>query len=266
MNMTCTKYYRMIETSPRPRVGQPGGGAQEGARHSRRRGGGRWLGVAIAASLALIFLLQGGRPPSDAQEVAWLNQLAAADNPDAQLQLGLAYREGRYGLVPDARTGQYWLERAARNGQDYAVDLLDGRPSVGKADATGAARTPTRSRLDALATQLKSPTLATVSALWKILGLGFTGSQSSNGLQQRAQAGDPVAEYQLAMRYRDGAWSVNRDPGRALYWLQRAAGAGYPLAMRTLAEVYRAGALGAARDLDKAAQWQTRAAAVSGHG
>jgi TPR repeat protein len=265
MNMTCTKYYRMIETSPRPRVYQPGGDAQEGVRYSRRRGGGRWLGVAIAASLAVIFLLQGGRPPSDAQEVAWLNQLAAADNPDAQLQLGLAYREGRYGLVPDAKTGQYWLERAARNGQDYAIDLLTGRPAVGKADA--AARIPARSRLDALATQLKSPTLATVSALWKILGLGLTGSQSADALQQRAQAGDPAAEYQLAMRYRDGAWSVNRDPGRALYWLQRAAGAGNPLGMRTLAEVYRTGALGAARDLDKAAQWQTRAAAVAGpHG
>jgi len=78
--------------------------------------------------------------------------------------------------------------------------------------------------------------LVTISALWKILGLGLTGSQSPDGLQQRAQSGDSVAEFQLGMRYRDGAWSVNRDPDKASYWLKRAAAAGNPLAVKALAE------------------------------
>jgi TPR repeat protein len=95
----------------------------------------------------------------------------------------------------------------------------------------------------------------------------LTGGQSSTSLQAKAQAGDPVAEYQLAMRFRDGAWSVNRDPARALYWLQHAAGDGNLLAMQSLSEVYRTGSLGVARDLDKAAQWEERATAASGpHG
>jgi TPR repeat protein len=234
MNMTCTKYYRMIETSPRPGDGQPNGTAQDDARQSRRRGGSRWLGAAVAAALVLIFLLQGGKPPSDAQELAWLNRLAAADNPDAQLQLGLAYRDGRYGLVPDTGAGQYWLGRAARNGQGYAADLLAERPVTGNAGAVDAARTPASSQLDSLAMQLKSPMLVTASALWKILGLGLIGSQTSDALQQRAQSGDPVAEFQLGMRYRDGAWGVNRDPVKASYWLKRAADAGNPLAVKAL--------------------------------
>ena len=235
MTMTSTKHYRMMEKPQRPHNGKPGHTAQDDPGHTRRLSGSYWLGAAIVAGLALVFLLKGGLPPSDSQELAWLNRLAAANNPDAQLQLGLAYREGRYGLAPDAGTGQYWLEQAARNGEQYAIDLLAGHPTTG-AGADEAARTPVTSRLDAIAAQVKSPLLVTISALWKILGLGLTGSQSSDALQQRAQSGDPAAEFQLGMRYRDGAWSVNRDPDKASYWLKRAAEAGNPLAVKALTE------------------------------
>jgi len=233
--MTSTKYYRMMEKPHRPDNGKPGGSAQDDCSHACRLSGGYLLGAAIVAGLVLVFLLKGGLPPSDSQELAWLNRLAAANNPDAQLQLGLAYREGRYGLAPDTRAGQYWLEKAARNGEDYAIDLLAGHATT-EAGAQEAARIPVSSRLDAIAAQVKSPMLVTISALWKILGLGLTGSQSPDGLQQRAQSGDSVAEFQLGMRYRDGAWSVNRDPDKASYWLKRAAAAGNPLAVKALAE------------------------------
>jgi hypothetical protein len=232
MTMTSTKHYRMMEKPHHPHKGKPGDSAVDDHSHARRPSGGYRLGAAIVAGLALIFLLKGGLPPSDSQELDWLNRLAA-NNPDAQLQLGLAYREGRYGLAPDARAGDYWLEKAARNGEQYAVDLLAGHPVT---QANEAARTPFTSRLDALAAQVKSPMLVTLLALWKILGLGLTGSQSSDALQQRAQSGDPVAEFQLGMRYRDGAWSVNADPDKASYWLKRAAEAGNPLAAKALVE------------------------------
>jgi uncharacterized protein len=235
MTMTSTKYYRMMEKPHRPDNATPGGTAQDDCSRARRLSGGYRLGVTIVAGLVLVFLLKGGLPPSDSQELAWLNRLAVANNPDAQLQLGLAYREGRYGLAPDARAGQYWLEKAARNGEQYAVDLLAGHPTT-EEGAHEAARTPVTSRLDTLATQLKSPMLVTISALWKILGLGLTGSQSSDSLKQRAQSGDPAAEFQLGMRYRDGAWGVNRDPDKASYWLKRAAEAGNSLAVKALTE------------------------------
>jgi TPR repeat protein len=236
MNMSCTKDYRMMEKSPRPGGCPPGTTAPKSVSHSTRRVGVQWLGAAVVAALLFALLLHGGHAPSDAQEIAWINRLAAADNPDAQLQLALAYQEGRHGLAPDARTGQYWLERAARNGQEYAVELLASQSATGRAGTAVAARTPASRRPERLATQLKSPALVTVSALWKILGLGLIGSQSFDALQQRAQSGDAVAEFQLGMRYRDGAWSVNRDPDKALYWLKRASDAGNPLAVKVLAE------------------------------
>jgi TPR repeat protein len=257
MTTRCTKFSPLLVIPGRRARSRTNDALHEGPRPRPR---GRGLGVAVAAALLLAFLLTRGHAPSDAQEIAWLNRLAAAGNPDAQLQLGLAYREGRYGLVPDAANGGYWLQKAAGNGQRYAADVLAGHPASGTANAAG-------TRLDDLAVELNSPTLVTVSALWKSLGLGLTGGQSSTSLQAKAQAGDPVAEYQLAMRFRDGAWSVNRDPARALYWLQHAAGDGNLLAMQSLSEVYRTGSLGVARDLDKAAQWQERATAASGpHG
>jgi uncharacterized protein len=234
MNMTCTKYYRMMEKSRRPHNSKPGGIPEDNVSHTRHLSVDYRLAAVIVAVLVVAFLVQGGLPPSDSQELAWLNRLAAADNPDAQLQLGLAYREGRYGLAPDARAGQYWLEKAARNGEDYAINLLAGH-STTEAGRDETARTSVTSRLDTIATQVKSPMLMTISSLWKILGLGLIGSQSSDALQQRAQSGDPAAEFQLGMRYRDGAWSVNRDPDKASYWLKRAADAGNPLAEKVLA-------------------------------
>jgi TPR repeat protein len=264
MNVSCTKYHRMTPALPRRDSYQPGVPCQDGARRSRRHSGGRWVGAAAAGALVLACLLLAGYRPSDAEELAWLNRLAAADNPDAQLQLALAYREGRYGLTPDAKAGQYWLDRAAGNGQEYAADLLAGTPAAARPETADAVRSPIRSRLDVLATELKSPILGAVSTLWKVMAFGMTNDQSADGLPQRARSGDPVAEYQLAMRYRDGAWSVNRDPAKAFYWLQRAAADGNPLAMQGLADVYRTGELGVTRDLERATRWQRRATAQSG--
>jgi TPR repeat protein len=122
--MTSTKYYRMMEKLHRPDNSKPGGSAQDDCSHARRLSGGYLPGAVIVAGLVLVFLLKGGLPPSDSQELAWLNRLAAANNPDAQLQLGLACREGRHGLAPDARAGQYWLKRAAAAGNPLAVKSL----------------------------------------------------------------------------------------------------------------------------------------------
>jgi hypothetical protein len=90
--MTSTKYYRMMERPHHSDTTNPGGSAQEDCSHACRPGGGYLLGAATVAGLVLVFQVKGGLPPSDSQELAWLDRLAAANNPDAQLQLGLACR------------------------------------------------------------------------------------------------------------------------------------------------------------------------------
>jgi hypothetical protein len=72
--------------------------------------------------VAAAALLGSANQPGD--ELDWLSRLAHEGDSGAQLQLGLAYRDGRYGLTPDARTGFYWLDKAAESGNAYAEDAV----------------------------------------------------------------------------------------------------------------------------------------------
>jgi hypothetical protein len=78
-------------------------------------------------------------------------------------------------------------------------------------------------------------------------------------LQTEARTGDPVAQYQLAERYADGAWGVAQDDANAMHWLQASAEAGNGVAMKTLGDVYRQGELGVSPDPASATLWQQRA-------
>jgi TPR repeat protein len=71
-------------------------------------------------------------------------------------------------------------------------------------------------------------------SLWHVLEASSTYEQSTEPLMERAQQGDPVAEYQLAMRYRDGAYDVNRDPEKSMSWLLRSAADGNQVARQDL--------------------------------
>jgi TPR repeat protein len=72
-----------------------------------------------------------------------------------------------------------------------------------------------------------------------------------------------VAEYQLALRYRDGSWGVNANPQLALGWLQMAANHGNPVAMATLADAYDKGGFGLTADPTQSRLWHQRADAAS---
>jgi TPR repeat protein len=233
------------------------------------------------------------------QEVKLLTQLAKAGDSGAQLQLGLAYQYGQYGLQPDSSSSAYWLNAAARSGNAYAADLVanrytsDNPPQLndavywwGKAARGGntdaevhlgeymmqqgedkealpllreaANAGDSRAHQDlvslyrsddlaeedfhrgdnkvaVLAEEVNSTSLESVFSLWDVIKASSTYEQSTGPLIARAQQGDPVAEYQLAIRYRDGAWDVNPDAEKSMYWLQRSAAAGNRVAMKDLA-------------------------------
>lgn len=260
-----------------------------------------WL-TALGIFGAVSLIASSHATVSNMSEIDWLNQLASAGDSGAQLQLGLAYREGRYGLEPDAETGLYWLTAAARGGNAYAADQVANRYAAkgpqqmqqavywwqqaahgGNADADvrlgeymmhkhmnkqalpwlrkAADRGDRRAhrdlasiyrsddsiseadlqrgenRLAVVAQEIDSTWMNTMFTVWNVVKAGSTEQQSTEALLSRAQQGDPVAEYQLAIRYRDGAWAVKADPQKAMLWLQRSAAAGNPVAEQTLKEI-----------------------------
>jgi TPR repeat protein len=91
----------------------------------------RWLPLMlVVTAVAAAGLL--GSPNKSRDELDWLSQLANNGDAGAQLQLGLAYRDGRYGLTPDAKTGLYWLKQSANAGNAYAEDAIGSAYAKGQ--------------------------------------------------------------------------------------------------------------------------------------
>jgi TPR repeat protein len=83
----------------------------------------RWLpGLMLLTAITLVGFL--GKSVSPKSELDLISQMANAGDDGAELQLGLAYRDGRFGLSPDAKTGLFWLKQSAASGNAYAEDAV----------------------------------------------------------------------------------------------------------------------------------------------
>lgn len=89
-----------------------------------------WFPVGLLGFVAVVVCLLG-TSIKPLPEVDWLSSLANKGDAGAQLQLGLAYIDGRYGLTADSKTGLYWLNQSANSGNAYA------EMAIGKAYANG---------------------------------------------------------------------------------------------------------------------------------
>jgi TPR repeat protein len=98
-------------------------------RYTRRAS--QWFLGAVLATAAVAVILLGSAVKAD-DEIGWLNRLAESGDEGAQLQLGLAYRDGRYGLTPDITKEMYWIKRAAEKGNAYAEDALASMYAEGR--------------------------------------------------------------------------------------------------------------------------------------
>jgi len=154
----------------------------------------------------------------------WLKQAADHGNADAQFLIGKLYHEG-YVVAQDQQLARDWLGRAAASGHTEAINLL--------------------ALID---TFLKATTL--------------TAQESYSALKDRAEQGDPHAQYELGLRYENGAYDVTADPEKALAWFRRAARNGNLLAMKKLGEIYAQGLLGVAKDPEKSRYWQQRSVGI----
>ena len=77
-------------------------------------------------------------------------------------------------------------------------------------------------------------------------------------LRQAAMSGDPIAQYEVGLRYASGR-GVPQDLAAAFHWHSRAAARGLAAAQFRLAAMYERGQ-GAAPDIEKARTWYQRAA------
>ncbi|MBF0422103.1 MAG: sel1 repeat family protein [Magnetococcales bacterium] len=83
------------------------------------------LGWGMVAVLFVLLFLVVFRVStrSDYASLQLITRMAQEGNSDAQLQLGLAYRAGRYGLKQDDKAALHWLERSAEE-LSYAAVLV----------------------------------------------------------------------------------------------------------------------------------------------
>lgn len=189
--------------------------------------------------------------------IYWWRQAAKGDNRDAQYKLGRAYLEGKL-VARDDVAAVHWLTKAAQQGNADAEYLIGKMYLDG--DAVAQDKLLARDWLDRAARQGHSEAINVLRGLAAVVNATtMVYSQSTDELKARAHAGDPQAEYELAMRYQNGAYDVGKDEDKALKWLQSAAKHGNLLAMRTLAHVYNQGELGVAPDPKQGAYWLQRA-------
>ena len=82
--------------------------------------------------------------------------------------------------------------------------------------------------------------------------------QDFAAIQRKAQAGDPIAQFDLAKAYTLGT-GVEKDSVKALAWLQKSAGQNYVGAEYALGRMYQQG-IGIPKDQHEAAKWFRKAA------
>lgn len=188
--------------------------------------------------------------------VYWWRQAAKGDNRDAQYKLGKAYFDGKI-VKQDKTEAIHWLTKSAEQGSADAEYLIGKMYLEG--DAVAQDKLLARDWLDRAARQGHSEAINVLRGLADVVNATtMVYRESTDELKARAHAGDPQAEYELAMRYDSGAYDVEKDEAKALKWLEASAKHGNRLAMQTLAHVYNQGEMGTKPDVEKGAYWLHR--------
>ncbi len=155
------------------------------------------------------------------ESMHWMTLAAENGNHNAEYELGKMYQEG-YATVEDKVLAQDWLSRAARSGNSSAINFL-----------------------------------AALSKLVKYTSLVY--QQSAEILEGKAENGDPDAQFELGLRYESGAWDVNKNDQKALYWLTKASDNGNLHATNSLIHIYSHGGLGVKKNPEQVAYLTKRA-------
>ncbi len=217
-----------------------------------------------AHRLALVFA-QGlaGTPRNDKKAAELFEQAATAGHHRAQINIGILYLRGQ-GVTRDVVQARAWLEKAAADGDPYALYALARamEESQGPAGADAARATDLYRR----AAEKGHPLAALRYGLALNDGYGVKKDAvaAQRWLVHAQQSGVPEAALALAdmaartPASRDKAANEKIVQG-AVGWYESAAQQGVPSAQFKLANAYFAGA-GVARDPAQALLWYSRAA------
>ncbi|MBI3196507.1 MAG: sel1 repeat family protein [Rhodospirillales bacterium] len=217
-----------------------------------------------AHRLALVFAHgDGGTPRNEARAVELFELAAAKDHKRAQLNLGTLYLRGQ-GVPRDLIQARAWLEKAAANGDPYALYAL-GRAMSESSPAAGMDLV----RAAALYRQAAEKGHPLAALRYGLVLNDGTAVKRDHAAAQRwlIHAHDSgVPEAALALGDMAARTPASRDKAlnakalkSAITWYEAAARAGVPSAQFKLANAYYAGA-GVERDLSQAQLWYGRAA------
>ena len=192
---------------------------------------------------------------------------AAEDGAEAQLWLGLLYRQGISTLPQNEEEGNKWLSRAAENGNPEAFEAVFFPMMINSPDKAWP-------WVEELAVKGSAPAIKVLADQYyqmvvQAQRLGQPMKEDSLEAQEivkwqklAVEKGSLQASLNLYHMYNDGL-AVDKNETEAVKWLKRAAGEGDLSAQITLGLMYFNGGSSAENDMDKAVEYY-RAKAEAG--
>lgn len=98
---------------------------------------------------------------------------------------------------------------------------------------------------------------AAQARLGELLDVAEQNEEAVRWFRKAADQGDAAGEFGLGRMYAAGE-GVEKDAGKAVYWIRRAAEKDYLPAVEVLAQAYRTGDLGLPIDAQQSQLWETR--------
>ena len=95
------------------------------------------------------------------------------------------------------------------------------------------------------------------TAMGELLRISQDYEEAFGWFLMSAYQGDAAGAYRLGQAYANGE-GVEKNLGKAVYWIKTAAEKNYLTAAENLAAAYRTGGLGLAKDPDQAKKWESR--------
>ena len=203
---------------------------------------------------------KGGLAQDDAAAAKWYRLAAEQNFGWAQSKLGQMYLEGR-GIAQDHFAAHVWLNLGGR------WDLLEEAARGLSRDQITEAQARARALFEGFEARQDWRQVKTIGEAAEAVGKhpiearydGRFEDPVLQTLKRNAEAGDPEAQAELALRFHSGR-GIPKSLEQAVYWYRLAAAQGHAPSMHRLSGMFYSGAGGVEKNKRIAARWRLRAA------